>query len=97
MYCSTRHNSYYLELLAIQSVLSWILWCSTQHVAIVILSDCLSALEDINNPNAVHSREKIEEILNISHQTKLRGTDIVIAWIPALVGIPGNEEAGRLA
>ena len=46
---------------------------------------------------ALCSHEKIKEILNISHQIKLRGTDILFAWIPAHVGKPGNDEADRLA
>ena len=46
---------------------------------------------------AVYSREKIKETLNISHQIKLRSTDIVFAWIPAHVPIPGNEEDDPLA
>ena len=51
----------------------------------------------INNPNAVYSDEKIKEILDISHQIKLRGTDIAFPWIPAHVAMPCNEEADCLA
>ena len=66
-------------------------------MAVAVLFDSLSALQAVKN-NCKSSREDVvKKIVVVCHQLFIRGTDIVLQWVPSHVGVPGNESADRAA
>ncbi len=63
------------------------------HKSVVILTDALSVLQGLKNPN---NRELDDIVPALSHLATLTRT-FVLQWIPAHCNIPGNERADRLA
>ena len=61
------------------------------HHKFIIYSDSKSALEAINS--YMHKNHLVQQIKNIFSKFYAKGLDIEICWIPAHVGISGNEEA----
>lgn len=67
---------------------------------IIIWTDSQSALQAIENNNinvydneyVIKIRKKIEEL-----EKRLKETKVVIAWVPAHMGVKGNEKADRIA
>ena len=62
---------------------------------IVILSDSLSALEALKDCN--HFDRNINKTLTIISEIQESGRKVTLVWVPAHVGIPGNEKADALA
>ena len=62
---------------------------------IVILSDSLSALEALKDCN--HFDRNINKTLTIISELQESGRGVTLVWVPAHVGIPGNEKADALA
>ena len=60
---------------------------------IVLLTDCLSVLEDLESgPTEVLGQELLQSLVELSTRNK-----VVVQWIPAHVGIKGNDKADYLA
>ena len=60
---------------------------------IVFLTDCLSTIEDLESgPTDTPSKELLEKLLHLA----LRN-NVVIQWIPAHIGLKGNDKADSLA
>ena len=75
------------ELFALQCAVEWVS-INTHLEQVTILSDCMSALQEISNPNSTNSFvNSIHKFINSSH------SQIRFIWIKAHVGILGNEEA----
>ncbi|XP_071577278.1 uncharacterized protein [Temnothorax nylanderi] len=92
-------TSYTAEAFAVKSALQLIL--IQRHARdhdIIILSDCKSVLESIyNNHLNVHKNRYITEARMLIYELeKLHGKRVVLVWIPAHVGIEGNEMADLL-
>ena len=64
-------------------------------IDIVILSDSLSALEALKDCN--HFDRNINKTLTIISEIQESGRKVTLVWVPAHVGIPGNEKADALA
>ena len=65
--------------------------CSQQHI--VLLTDSLSALQAlVSGPSELPTRQLHQALSTLSHNNH-----VVLQWIPAHVGIAGNEAADRLA
>ena len=62
---------------------------------IVILSDSLSTLEALRDCN--HFDRNINKTLTIISELQKSGRKVTLVWVPAHVGIPGNEKADALA
>lgn len=64
---------------------------------IIIFSDCKSVLSAINsNLINVYQNRYITEIKGKIYEIRKSGIKIRFVWIPANIGIPGNEVADQL-
>ena len=84
---------YTAELMAIKSALIKVIRLNLRKV--VLYSDSLSAIEGINSFRFKNSI--VLEIQAIIHQLKQKNIQIILCWIPAHIGIRGNEEADSAA
>ncbi|XP_071579160.1 uncharacterized protein [Temnothorax nylanderi] len=93
-------SSYTAEAFAVKSALQIM---KMQHAErkkdIVIFSDCKSVLQAIyNNHINVHKNKYITEARILIYELEVvHGKNVVLVWIPAHVGITGNEMADALA
>ena len=62
---------------------------------VIIYSDSLSAIDAIKSFSSKHPL--VLEIQVLIHKLKTRNISVAICWIPAHVGLKGNEEADRVA
>jgi ribonuclease HI len=59
----------------------------------VLYTDSLTALDLLNSSEQHDYRTYTDLILQSNEHLQSSGTEIVLAWIPSHVGIPGNETA----
>ncbi len=83
------------ELIGILRALSWIL--EIKPIQSVIFSDSLSVLKAIEHFRSKTRPGLIWEVWHLCNTAHLQGLDIILEWIPAHVGIHGNEMADGLA
>ena len=92
-----RLNIFTVELTAILMALTYISDLPRLPISVTVLSDSKSALAAIES-DAKSSREDIViEILTLAHQLIVRGCDVQLQWVPAHIGLAGNEMADRFA
>lgn len=93
---SNNISVYTTEMLAIKHSLKWILTNpqKTNTTPITILTDSKSSIEALEAPITKKTTNLINQIKDLITQIENR---IEIVWIPAHVGIKGNEKADLLA
>ena len=84
------------ELLSIKMALSWILDNNFVSLNFLILSDSKSALQALLSRNA-KVQELIYSCLEIIMQLKERRISLKFQWVPAHVGVEGNEVVDKAA
>lgn len=87
-------NVYAVELCAVLIALEWIE--QYRDISILACSDSVSALMSMKTGKARSHQEILYEIVFINSRVCRQGKTITYMWIPAHVGIQGNEEADRL-
>ena len=93
---SDNLSVYTTEMIAIFKALKHVQEQKYNHKQIVILTDSLSAIKSIQSDQS--SRPDILEPIQIlAYKLKAVGIDLTIEWIPAHVGILGNETTDKLA
>jgi len=83
------------ELTAILMALQWIEERETKNT--VIASDSLSALLGIISGKSSFRSNIINEIFLILYRMELKGLSTCFLWVPAHVGVEGNEQVDKLA
>ena len=63
----------------------------------VLYTDSMTALDLLNTTHHHDYRAYTDLILQSNQGLRLNGTDVVLAWVPSHVGIPGNEAADHHA
>ena len=86
-------SNYKAELLAIQTALDSLEDLELNKRNIVLFTDSLSALQGLDSDRDDLTLQKIKQSLSKLGEER----NIVLQWIPAHCGIPGNEEAAKLA
>ena len=79
------------ELIAIEDAITWILKGGIQSS--VILTDSLSAIQARQNGKSRSRPDKVDKILSLLNLASTVKFNICIEWIPAHVGIEGDEVA----
>ena len=83
------------ELIAIECAIEWSIHNNIPET--VILTDSLSSVQSLQSGNSHTRPDKINHILAQIDAAKTLGISIHVDWIPAHVGIPGNELADAIA
>ena len=86
---------YTTELIAIFLALQWIEERETNNT--VIASDSLSALMSIKSGKSLFRSNIINDIFLMLYRMELKGLSTCFLWVPAHVGVEGNEQVDMLA
>jgi ribonuclease HI len=88
-----QSSNYRAEVQALQSAAHHLIEQVVQERNIVFLTDSLSALQSLSaGPSDATTRQLLAHICHLSDHN-----NVVLQWIPAHVGIAGNEAADKLA
>lgn len=85
------------ELLALLLAMVWVEESASVGAKIVIASDCSGALTSVKCMESVSRQDIIFEIVNIMNRVNRSGKQVVLLWVPAHIGIQGNEMADKYA
>ena len=88
-----QSSNYRAELQALIKATQHLIETREQDRSIVILTDSLSALQALSSGSTESSLKQLQDNSRILSQKN----NVVFQWIPAHVGIPGNEAADKLA
>lgn len=86
---------YTVELYAILMAVRWIE--QVQPCKILICSDSLSAIQSIGSGASHRRPDLVYEILLLLSQVTRKGSDVTLLWVPAHIGVLGNEKVDKLA
>nr|KAG5685225.1 hypothetical protein BaRGS_005561 [Batillaria attramentaria] len=82
-------SNYSAEVKALQAAASVIQTAGSEYHQFVFLTDARSVLEALSNNK---EQELMDTLLAVS-----AGRRVVLQWVPAHCGVPGNEAADQLA
>uniref|UniRef100_A0A3Q3AL86 Reverse transcriptase domain-containing protein n=1 Tax=Kryptolebias marmoratus TaxID=37003 RepID=A0A3Q3AL86_KRYMA len=83
------------ELMAILMALEWVE--ESREEKVVICSDSSSAIISIQEAQSESRQDIIMEIMHVIFRVKNYGSEVRLIWIPAHIGVVGNELADRFA
>lgn len=83
------------EMLAIMFALQWIE--DTRPLRAIICSDSSSSLDSLQNSHSDSRPDILIEIQMTLYRIQMMGMTVVFVWVPAHVGVRGNEMADRAA
>lgn len=83
------------ELVAILMALTWVEDAPLGRY--LVCSDSSSALVSIGNMSSDSRQDIVFEIFHLLYRIKHRGIEVVFLWVPAHVGVDGNEQADKFA
>ncbi|XP_055499259.1 uncharacterized protein LOC129701820 isoform X1 [Leucoraja erinacea] len=86
---------YTVELYAILMAVRWME--QMQPCKVLICSDSLSAIQSIGSGASHRRPDLVYEILLLLSQVTRRGSDVTLLWVPAHIGVLGNEKVDKLA
>ena len=93
-----RLNIFSVELIAILMALNYIL--EEVHdlpCSVTVLSDSMSALAALDRDGKSSREDVVIETLSVAHRLIIRGCTVQLQWVPAHVGLAGNELADKEA
>ena len=86
-------TNYQAEILAIKTAADFLTELGKDMGNVVIFSDSMSTLQALQSPDPdQHIKQLHSSLANLTAQTP-----VTLQWVPAHVGLSGNEEADRLA
>jgi len=88
-----RSSNYRAEVQALTAATCRLIELEEQQQNIALLTDSLSALQALSSGSTDEGTRLLQENIRVLSQH----SNVVLQWIPAHVGIPGNEAADRLA
>ena len=65
-----------------------------ENTPIVVFTDSLAVVRSVEAGHSASRPNLLRHLYELIHQTN---QDVTLVWIPAHIGIPGNEMADRLA
>jgi ribonuclease HI len=83
------------EMVAILMAMQWVE--EIQPISVVVCSDSYSALNSLKSGSSASRQDILYEILLNIYRINQMGVSVEFVWIPAHVGIEGNEEVDKLA
>jgi hypothetical protein len=90
-----HHSVYTSELIAINKALQATL--ALNKPTATIFTDSLSSIQAIQQQNMAHNQIILTEIFQHNKQIIDKGNKVTLVWVPAHVGIYGNESADTAA
>ena len=76
-------NEYAAELRAISKVVRVLRTQAPRQGTLIIFTDCQSAMKSLQRPQQQSGQYIIQEILEVTAQLRVQGTNITLRWVPA--------------
>ena len=86
---------YTVEMLGLISALEWVE--STQFKKVVICTDSAAVLASMSSFHSSSRQGLLYEVLELVTRLVIKGCKLKFLWVPAHVGIVGNEKADKMA
>ena len=87
-------SSYAAELTAMGEAVEWLAGRPDEWISAAVVSDSKSLLDALQGDAGESRLRRLRERL---WELSEDGKDVTLVWVPGLCGLPGNEEADRLA
>ncbi len=92
---SDHLSVYAVELFAILMALEWIECTKSNRT--LICSDSVSVLQSLKTGMVKNHQELLYDVMSIYSRIKNKGDEVILMWVPAHMGIIGNEKVDKIA